>query len=79
MGDVEVVWGEVWRVVGDVQSSSCLNLSAQNRPSFDQQADAKFLPELFAQLSKRTPDDAEWRDLVAFLQVRRVWGDEGCS
>ena len=34
------------------------------------QADAQFLPELFLRLAKHTPDDAEWRDLVAFLQVR---------
>ncbi|KAG1672117.1 hypothetical protein FOA52_001704 [Chlamydomonas sp. UWO 241] len=32
------------------------------------QANAKFLPELFLRLEKHTPDDAEWKDLVAFLQ-----------
>lgn len=33
------------------------------------QSDVKFLPELFLRLEKHTPDDAEWNDLVAFLQV----------
>lgn len=40
-------------------------------------SDAHFLPELFLRLEKHTPDDLEWRDLVAFLQVREGGAGEG--
>lgn len=39
-------------------------------------SDAHFLPELFLRLEKHTPDDLEWRDLVAFLQVRQRGGGQ---